>query len=96
MFDLSGLLNSASDMFKGSSFEDVLGDDIASRLSNLDFDPASLDGTQLGDIQSLLEGTGIDLSALSESQVGELITSVKENGGIEGLDLSQVFDQSSN
>ncbi len=89
MFDLSELLNRASNYFNGSGLENVVDAKFADRLSELGFGKHDLDPTQLADIQALLEGAGVDLSGMTESQIGELLASAKENSGLERPDLSQ-------
>lgn len=94
MFDFPELLNRASDMFKGSSFEDIVGANISDRLSELGTGEFGLDPEQLGEIQSLFDGEGVDLTSLTEGQLSDLLASVKESGSLEGIDLSQFFDRS--
>ncbi len=96
MFDLPELLNRATNMFKGSGFEGIVGTNVAENLTELGIAEYGLDAAQLGDIQSTLANAGVDLSALSETQIGELLASVKENGSLDGLDLSQLISRSSN
>jgi len=96
MFDLSKLLDHATDMFKGGGLEGLIGTDLAGRLSELGLDNTLLDGIQTEDIQSLLNNAGIDLMSLSDTQLSEIISSISENGGIENLDLSNFLDKGQN
>lgn len=95
MLDFSGLLDRATELLSSGSVDEVLGTDLAGKLSELGVDGSLLEGVQLDDMQNLLDNAGIDLSALSESQVGELLTAVQENG-LDGVDLTNFFDSSSN
>lgn len=84
-------------MFDFGALKDTVVDAIGSSgqasdmLSNLSLDPSILEGLQLDQIGETLAQSGIDLQSLSELQVTDLITQVTENGGLEGLDLSQIL-----
>lgn len=94
MFDLSAIVDRATDLFKGTDFQEFLGPDLADRLSEFGIDSSVLEGTSLEDIQSTLTDAGIDLESLSENQFGEIAKAISEQGGIEGLDLSALLDRS--
>ena len=84
-----GLLN-------GGNLADVIGKDLGERLKELGIDASRFDGGQIEELQNLMHDSGIDLSALNETQLSNLIVSVRENGGIDGLDLTHFLDRGSN
>ena len=90
MFDLSTIVDRATDLFKGTDFQDVFGTDLADRLSEF-----GIDSSSLADIQSSLSEAGIDMQSLSDTQLREIATMISERGGIEGLDLSALLESSS-
>ena len=94
MLDLTGLLNQASNMFKGSSFDDVLGTDVSAKLSEFGLDETLRDGVQAEELQTLLDNIGLDLSSLDGTQLAELVNTLKENESPDGIDISNLFDQS--
>ncbi|MBU2531638.1 MAG: hypothetical protein KKB37_02770 [Alphaproteobacteria bacterium] len=96
MFDWSGLMDRATEMFRGSEFEQLIGPDLAERLTALGVDSSLVDGLQLDQIQTVLNEAGVDVSGLTETQLGEIVTAVSENGGIDGLDLSKLLERASN
>ena len=94
MLDLSGLLDRASELLSGGNFQDAIGADLTQHLTELGVDSSLLDGVQVDDLQNLLDNSGIDVSALGQTELGEIIATVKENGGIEGIDIKSLFDRS--
>ncbi len=95
MFDLSTIVDRATDLFKGTDFQDVFGTDLTDRLSEFGIDSSVLDSASLADIQSSLSEAGIDMQSLSDTQLSEIATMISERGGIEGLDLSALLERSS-
>ena len=93
MFDLSKLFDQATEMLKDGSLHEFLSSDLSERLSNLGIDSLLSDNVQIDDIQTLLDGAGIDPASLNDAQLSELMTAASENGGIEGLDLSAFFNR---
>ena len=96
MFDWSGLVDRATEMFNGGALADLANGELGEQLSSLGVDASALDGVQLEQLQTVIEDAGIDLASLSESQLGELVTTVAESGGLDGIDITQLFDRSQN
>jgi len=83
MFDFGALKDRLSDMFEPGGTATEL-------FSNIDLNPALLDNLHLDQLGDTLAQSGIDLQSLSDIQVTEVVQQVTENGGFEGLDLSQI------
>ncbi len=96
MLNLFDLFDRATDLFKDNDLSQALGPDLAERLSQLGTNGFSLDSLQGEDIQTMLDNAGIDVSSLSDGQISEIITSVQENGGLEGIDLPALLGRWSN
>ncbi len=83
MFDFGALKETVANVFEtGGTATEV--------FSNIDLNPSVLDSLHLDQLGDLLAQSGIDLQSLSDIQVTEVVQQVTENGGFEGLDLSQI------
>ena len=93
MFDWSGLVDRATEMFNGGGLADLANGELSEHLSALGTDASALDGLQVEQLQTLLDDAGIDMASLTDGQLGELVTTVTENGGFDGIDVTQLFDR---
>ena len=86
MFDWSGLVDRATELFNGGNLAELANGELNEHLSALGIDAEALDGLQVEQLQTMLDDAGIDIASLTEGQLGELVTTVTERGGLDGID----------
>jgi hypothetical protein len=96
MFELASLLNRATDMFKGSEFQDLFDSCDDGRHSRLGTDTSTLAGEPFDGIQARLNEADIGPSSLSETRLNEVWVPEAGTGGINNLGLSSLRDRLSN
>lgn len=96
MFELASLLNRATEMFKGSDFQELVDSYDEGRHSRPGVDTSTLAGVPFNGIQARLNEADIDPSSLSETRLNEVWVPEAGTGGINNLDLSSLRDRLSN
>ena len=65
MFDWSGLVGQAKEMFNGGAIGDIANGELSEQLSTLGIDASALNGLQVEQLQTLFDDAGIDLAKTS-------------------------------
>ena len=94
MFDFGQAVEKISALFgQNVAVEELLGNELADRIGALDLDPSVLGGLPFDQLETLLADANIDPSALGEGQLTELLQSIAESGGPEGVDVAGLLDK---
>jgi len=94
MFDFGQIIEKATGLFgDGRAVQDIAGGNLADMFANANIDTSLLDNLQFDQLTEMLINSGIDPTALTDGQLGDIAQQFTENGGLDGLDIQSLLDR---